>query len=116
MTAHVVARMPMRHGLRCESALGNALVYLARGRVKETRGAAMSREPRPHPAGMAGGRALVHELDGDRPVDDAGVDAALQELSHGAPAGVPVVERPVVHVHANEGVGLGSVESSGVLH
>src|SRR5690348_11116279 len=55
-------------------------------------------------------KCSVHELDRDRVVDDTGVDPPLQELPDGASAGVAVVERPVVHIHADKGVSLGSVE------
>ena len=44
------------------------------------------------------------------------LDAALEEQANGVAAALAVVERPVVHVHADEGVGLGAIESAGVLH
>lgn len=49
---------------------------------------------------------LRHELHGDRASDDAFFDASLEKLLDGKPAAVAVVERPIVHVHGNEGVGL----------
>ena len=44
------------------------------------------------------------------------LDAALEEESDGLAAALAVVERPVVDVHPDEGVGLRAVEAAGVLH
>src|SRR5688572_1081939 len=63
-----------------------------------------------------GRRSVFHELDGDGAADEACRDSAFEEEPHGCPPAIAVVERPVVHVHSDEGVGLRSVETACVLH
>ena len=60
--------------------------------------------------------SLVDEFDRHWLGDQAGVDAALQEYTDGFAAARAVVERPFVHVHADEGVGLRAVEPTRELH
>ena len=65
--------------------------------------------------GLAG-RLIRRRIRPDRAIDDAGFDASLEQQSARLPSPLAVVERPVVHVHPDEGVGLGPVEAAGVLH
>src|ERR1051325_8476882 len=60
--------------------------------------------------------SLIHELDGDRFCDQSALDTAFEEEANGASATVAVVQCPVVHVHADEGIGHGTLEPARVLH
>src|SRR5512143_4013650 len=80
------------------------------------RGAKHRNFARCYPPAADGPRSSVDELDRDGLADDAFFDTALKELLHRSATAVAVVERPVVHVHADEGVCLGPVETAGVLH
>ena len=58
----------------------------------------------------------IDKFDGYWLLDQACSHAALEEKANSLAAAIAVVERPVVDVHPDEGVGLGSIEAAGVLH
>src|SRR5262245_27946312 len=110
LARHQAARARARMG-SC-----NALVYLADDGVKE--------HVAPQSCGGDQAMAISRRRDGrsvdefhvDRSLDDPSLDPPGQELTNGAASSVAVVERPVVHIHSDEGVGLGSLETTSVLH
>src|SRR6266567_1299195 len=59
---------------------------------------------------------LFDELHGCVAVDDATLKPAFEKQPHRAPTAVAVVQRPIVHIPADEGIGLGPIKASGVLH
>ena len=59
---------------------------------------------------------LIDKFDGYWLLDQTGPDATFEEEANGLPAALAVIERPVVDVHADEGVGLGAIEAASVLH
>src|SRR5437868_12503687 len=58
----------------------------------------------------------VGELHRDRFADDSFVYSALKELSDRLAAPIAVVESPIVHVHADEGISFRAIEATRVLH
>ena len=58
----------------------------------------------------------IDKFHGYRLLDDAGLYAALEKETHRLTSALAVVERPVVHVHPDERIGLRAVETSCVLH
>src|SRR5512145_2774375 len=60
--------------------------------------------------------SVVHKLDGDAFLDDAGAVASIEQLADGPAASLAVVERPVVDVHADESAGPLAVETSRIPH
>ena len=58
----------------------------------------------------------VGKLDDDRLWNDSRLDTATKELPDRFPPAHTVIERPVIDVHPDEGVGIAALESSGVAH
>src|SRR5688572_24460149 len=58
----------------------------------------------------------IDELHGDWLRDDSGAHSVIEQSAHCGPSALPIIPGPVVHIHADEGVSLGSVQPSGVLH
>ncbi len=60
--------------------------------------------------------SAVGELDGNRMWNDSRLDSAAQELLNRFPAAVSVVQRPVIYIHPDKGVGIVPLESPGIAH
>src|SRR5438270_8420062 len=60
--------------------------------------------------------SVVDELDSDRVWYHTSLDAATQEEANCFATLGPVVERPVIYVHADESVGVATLETSCKLH
>src|SRR5688572_23253198 len=58
----------------------------------------------------------AHELHLHRARDHAFVDAPREQSAHCLTTSWAVIERPVVHVHPDEFIGLAAIEAARVLH
>src|SRR5688500_9837497 len=58
--------------------------------------------------------SVLDEANVDVARDESGVHAAIQQEPDRLPAPVAVVERPIVDVHADEGVRLAAIESTSI--
>src|SRR5579862_3548312 len=61
-------------------------------------------------------RSVFDELDSHGLWYETGGHAAGEKLANCVPAAVTVIERPIVHIHADESVGFCAVQASGELH
>src|SRR5688572_23703971 len=60
--------------------------------------------------------SVVNELHRHRASDDACFDSFVEKEADRLPPAIAVVERPVVHVHPDERVGLAPVEAASEAH
>jgi hypothetical protein len=61
-------------------------------------------------------RWSVDELDIDWRGNEASLDTALKKLPDRSAPRLAIIQAPVIHVQADEGVCLRAIESAGILH